>query len=102
MRTRNSHRTVQVWESYYDDYENLLDEELVEAQKEWRHRRHGENRSRTFHGRIYRQDAPYKDDPVIWTLMDVIPQIAVMGMALSIIGAIITQVRAEEHPEVTQ
>lgn len=96
MRTRNSHRLVTVWESYYDDYDNLIDEELIDVQKEWRKHRHGENRSQTHNGRIYRQHAPYHDDPVIWTLMDMLPSIFLIGMAVQMCKCVTAQPKERE------
>lgn len=98
MRTRNSHRTVQVWESFYDDCDNLIDEELIEVQREWRKRRHGENRGRTIRGRSRRQHAPYHNDPLIWILMSILQNFALVGVAVGIIKQMMVQSDAGVGP----
>ena len=98
MRTRNSHRTVTVWESYYDDCGDLIDEELIEVQREWRKRRHGENRGRTIRGRSRRQHAPYHDDPLLWTLMSILSYFVCVGVAVGIIQQMMAQSDAGVGP----
>lgn len=96
MRTRNSHRTVTVWESFYDDCDNLIDEELMPVQREWIKRRHGENRGRTIRGRSRRQHAPYHNDPLIWILMSILQNFAFVGVAIGMIEQMIARPKARE------
>jgi hypothetical protein len=94
-RERSSYRMVLRLEQVKDDFWDDDAHEYVYTPKEWHRSFPGENRPRAVRGRHYRQRAPYKEDPVLWVVMDGLKTLAASGLVLGLVGAVIRAIRTE-------